>query len=79
MDEEQSVLSHSSVGRQSLGCHEIQGAGKAGTPQNSLFASGISSYLSYTCALILRGREMEMLFSVSGRRSREAQFGINHF
>lgn len=33
------VCCHSSVGTQ------IQGAGKAGTPQNSLFASGISFHL----------------------------------
>lgn len=57
---------------------EIQGAGKAGTPHNSLFASGIYFYLSYRhLCLVPEGKgDGDAVFSVLGKKWRRIRCRI---
>lgn len=83
MDKEQRVLSHTAQWEdRALAATspwlEIQGAGKAGTPHNSLFASGIYFCLSYRhLCLVPEGKgDGDAVFSVLGKKWRRIRCRI---
>lgn len=70
MDEEQCVLSHSSVGRQSLGCHEIQGQGKLGLTKFPVCLRNLFPSQLHLCPDPEGRGDGDAVFSVWGKKGR---------
>lgn len=88
MDKEQRVLSHTAqwedraLAATSPWLGDPRGRESWDSTQFPLPQESISISVIGTCALFLRGKEMETLFSVFWGRSGEelgAEFGLNHF